>query len=58
MSESTAAAGIRVGEAASNGAFVPYYSGKTGRKSQYTLTCEVLAIEEVSASVKLGAVFP
>ena len=29
-----------------------------GKKSQYTLTCDVLAIEEVSDSVKLSVVFP
>lgn len=40
------------------GKFNFYYSGKDGKKSQYTLTCEVLAIEEVSGSVKLSVTFP
>ena len=40
------------------GKFNSYYSGKAGKKSQYTLTCDVLAIEEVSDSVKLSVVFP
>ena len=40
------------------GKFNSYYSGKAGKKSQYTLTCKVLAIEEVSPSVKLSVVFP
>ena len=40
------------------GQFNFYYSGKAGKKNQYTLTCEVLAIEEVSGSVKLNVVFP
>lgn len=39
------------------GKFNSYYSGKAGQKSQYTLTCDVLAIEEVSDSVKLSVVF-
>ncbi len=45
-------------EAFAAGKFNSYYSGKAGQKSQYTLTCKVLAIEEVSPSVKLGVVFP
>jgi hypothetical protein len=45
-------------EAFAAGEFNSYYSGKAGRKSQYTLTCDVLAIEEVSDSVKLSVVFP
>jgi hypothetical protein len=40
------------------GKFNSYYSGKDGKKSQYTLTCEVLALEEVSGSVKLSVVMP
>jgi hypothetical protein len=45
-------------EAFEAGEFNSYYSGKAGQKSQYTLTCDVLAIEEVSDSVKLSVVFP
>jgi hypothetical protein len=45
-------------EAFAAGKFNSYYSGKAGKKSQYTLTCQVLALEEVSPSVKLGVVFP
>jgi hypothetical protein len=45
-------------EAFTAGKFNSYYSGKAGKKSQYTLTCKVLAIEEVSPSVKLSVVFP
>jgi hypothetical protein len=45
-------------EAFNAGKFNSYYSGKDGKKSQYTLTCDVLAIEEASASVKLGVQFP
>jgi hypothetical protein len=45
-------------EAFAAGKFNSYYSGKAGQKSQYTMTCRVLAIEEVSPSVKLGVVFP
>jgi hypothetical protein len=44
-------------EAFNAGKFNSYYSGKDGKKSQYTLTCQVLAIEEVSNSVKLNVVF-
>lgn len=40
------------------GKFNSFYSGKAGKKSQYTLTCSVLSIEEVSDSVKLSVVFP
>ncbi|MCX7027749.1 MAG: hypothetical protein NT061_09765 [Spirochaetes bacterium] len=40
------------------GEFNFYYSGKDGMKNQYTLTCEVMGIEEVSGSVKLNVVFP
>jgi hypothetical protein len=39
------------------GKFNSFYSGKESKKSQYTLTCQVLAIEEVSASVKLSVAF-
>jgi hypothetical protein len=45
-------------EAFAAGKFNSYYSGKAAQKSQYTLTCKVLAIEEVSASVKLAVTFP
>ena len=45
-------------EAFAAGKFNSYYSGKAGKKSQYTLTCQVLALEEVSPSVKLWVVFP
>lgn len=45
-------------EAFNAGQFNSYYSGQAGKKSQYTMTCEVLAIEEVSSSVKLGTVMP
>ena len=44
-------------EAFNAGKFNSYYSGKAGKKSQYTLKCDILAIEEVSDSVKLGVVF-
>jgi hypothetical protein len=40
------------------GKFNFYYSGKDAKKSQYTLTCEVLAVEEVSNSVKLSVTMP
>ncbi len=40
------------------GKFNSYYSGQAAKKSQYTLTCDVLAVEEVSGSVKLGTVMP
>ena len=40
------------------GRFNSFYSGKAGKKSQYTLSCAVLSIEEVSDSVKLSIVFP
>jgi hypothetical protein len=39
------------------GKFNSFYSGKEAKKSQYTLTCQVLAIEEVSPSVKLSVAF-
>jgi hypothetical protein len=45
-------------EAFNAGKFNSYYSGKDGKKSQYTLTCDVLSVEEVSNSVKLGTVMP
>jgi hypothetical protein len=45
-------------DAFNTGKFNSFYSGKAGKKSQYTLTCDVLAIEEVSDSVKLNVVFP
>jgi len=40
------------------GKFNFYYSGKAAKKSQFTLSCEVLAMEEVSDSVKLGIAMP
>jgi hypothetical protein len=40
------------------GKFNSYYSGAAAKKSQYTFTCDVLAIEEVSDSVKLNVAFP
>jgi hypothetical protein len=45
-------------EAFAAGKFNSYYSGKAGKKGQYTLTCQVLALEEVSDSVKLSVAFP
>jgi hypothetical protein len=45
-------------EAYAAGKFNAYYSGQTDKKSQFTLTCRVLAIEEVTASVKLGTKMP
>jgi hypothetical protein len=45
-------------EAFNAGKFNSYYSGAAARKSQYTFTCDVLAIEEASDSVKLGTQFP
>lgn len=45
-------------EAFAEGKFNAHYSGKAKKKSQYTLTCDVLAIEEVSSSVKLGFKMP
>lgn len=45
-------------EAFKAGLFNAYYSGAPQKKSQYTITCEVLAIEEVSGSVKLGIQMP
>jgi hypothetical protein len=40
------------------GRFNAHYSGQSAKKSQYTLTCDVLAIEEVAGSVKLGFKMP
>jgi hypothetical protein len=45
-------------EAFNAGKFNSYYSGAAAKKSQYTFTCDVLAIEEVSDSVKLNVAFP
>ncbi len=45
-------------EAFNAGKFNSYYSGAAGKKSQYTFTCDVLAIEEVGESVKLAVQFP
>jgi hypothetical protein len=45
-------------EAYAAGKFNAHYSGQSDKKSQFTLTCKVLAIEEVSASVKLGTKMP
>lgn len=45
-------------EAFKAGLFNFYYSGAPQKKSQYTITCEVLAIEEVTGSVKLGTQMP
>jgi hypothetical protein len=45
-------------EAYAAGKFNSHYSGKPGKKSQYTFTCDVLAIEEVTSSVKLGIKMP
>lgn len=45
-------------EAYAAGKFNAHYSGQPGKKSQYTLTCDVLAIEEVTGSVKLGTKMP
>lgn len=45
-------------EAFAAGKFNSYYSGQAAKKSQYTLTGEVLAIEEVSDSVKLSVAMP
>jgi len=45
-------------EAFNAGLFNAYYSGAPGKKSQYTITCEVLAIEDVGNSVKLGLQMP
>jgi hypothetical protein len=41
-------------EAFNAGLFNSYYSGAAAKKAQYTITCEVLAIEDVGNSVKLG----
>ena len=40
------------------GLFNSYYSGAAAKKAQYTITCEVLAIEDVGNSVKLGMQMP
>jgi hypothetical protein len=45
-------------EAYAAGKFNAYYSGQQDKKSQFTLTCRVLAIEEVATSVKLGTKMP
>lgn len=45
-------------EAYEAGKFNAHYSGQAKKKSQFTLTCEVLSIEEVSTSVKLGFKMP
>lgn len=45
-------------EAYAAGKFNSHYSGQQDKKSQFTLTCRVLAIEEVTASVKLGTKMP
>jgi len=45
-------------EAYEAGRFNAHYSGQAKKKSQFTLTCEVLSIEEVSTSVKLGFKMP
>jgi hypothetical protein len=45
-------------EAFNAGLFNSYYSGAPGKKTQYTITCEVLAIEDVGNSVKLGLQMP
>lgn len=45
-------------EAFEAGRFNAHYSGKAKKKSQFTLTCHVLLIEEVSSSVKLGFKMP
>jgi hypothetical protein len=45
-------------EAFNAGLFNAYYSGAPAKKSQYTITCEVLAIEDVGNSVKLGLQMP
>jgi hypothetical protein len=44
-------------EAFAAGKFNTYYSEQS-KKSQFTLTCKVLAIEEVTSSVKLGTKMP
>jgi hypothetical protein len=45
-------------EAFAAGEFNAYYSGKAGQKSQFTYSCEVLAIENVTDSVKLSVAMP
>jgi hypothetical protein len=45
-------------EAYEAGKFNSHYSGAAQEKSQFTLTGEVLAVEEVSKSVKLGFQMP
>ncbi len=45
-------------EAYEAGKFNAHYSGQAKKKSQFTLTGQVLAIEEVSTSVKLGFKMP
>jgi len=39
------------------GRFNHWYSGKAGQKSQFTLTCDIPTVENVTESVKLGIVF-
>lgn len=42
-----------------SGAILCHSEGRApGKKSQYTITCEVLAIEDVGNSVKLGLQMP
>ena len=45
-------------EAFNAGLFNSYYSGAVAKKAQYTITCEVRAIEDVGNSVKLGMQMP
>lgn len=45
-------------EAYDAGRFNRHYSGQAKKKRQFTLTAEVLSIEEVSGSVKLGFSMP
>jgi hypothetical protein len=45
-------------EAYEAGKFNSHYSGAAKKKSQFTLTGEVLSVEEVSTSVKLGFKMP
>jgi len=45
-------------EAFKAGLFNAYYSGAAGEKTQYTIICDVVAIEDVENSVKLGLQMP
>ena len=45
-------------EAYEAGKFNSYYTGQAKKKSQFTIVGEVLAVEEVSKSVKLGLKMP